>query len=688
MAALLAVSANLFADDLPDYDAVNLLSQKAKQTADDFYQNTFKMRMRYEYSGRFTDPNDKTKLLELATMASADLEQIADDQNNLKKQIEDYQGDDWETKFGQTGLWRRLTADLQKTKSAVAQIDSYSDIAGDASPGCPPSTVHAGCDDIKSAMEQIKCRGLSEPGQLDTLAGLLVKSDCRDNPEMLLLLAILQLKYDPDILQKNASVQPFFPAWRLGELILQDMWPRLQNTPVTDVNFESFSPADVELAATSVLLTNPLIRFHLDFIAKLAESERFQTPAVVYTAALTHKASNPRKAVVFFIKASTLQLKKNNVFLGKTAEEIAAQAFDFAYREFTGFNGDFQPVIEAYENYLRIAPDKIDEQTKFHYADLLNRYNRTDGAVEIFRRLADGPQSLWRDAAALELLKIRIRDSAKPGEPNAALSQLRDFILQCTSLQEQQLQLRFAAMDLYCTTLLHWDGNDSAEKILYILDNAQPTPDFEYDFFRAAAFKQMGRLQEAAHTMTRALNQIDSSKADRLFSLLSEILDKIELLEHQVDDFNQMLLDCNTLAEFASNIRKSPKNVLPFAEVSILRADLDRAAFLLSTAADENDIRWLRPEARLLMAQGNFAEAARLWAKIADLHRNETAETNRKSYGWWQAKFYEFDCLTKLPSANLKDIHHAIEVLQSTYAEIPAPFAEKLESLKQRCVTN
>jgi hypothetical protein len=88
------------------------------------------------------------------------------------------------------------------------------------------------------------------------------------------------------------------------------------------------------------------------------------------------------------------------------------------------------------------------------------------------------------------------------------------------------------------------------------------------------------------------------------------------------------------------------------------------------------------------MQEEKFDQSAKIWAKIAEAKRNETAGQNRKSYGWWQAKSYELDCLAKSPQADKRNIIHAIDVLVGTYPQIPAPWAEKLDILKQHCAAN
>ncbi|MGA2093804.1 MAG: hypothetical protein ABSH16_10415 [Sedimentisphaerales bacterium] len=648
VASLLVFSAELFADDLPGYDEVNRLSQRAKQAADDFFNKTFEIRMRYEYAGRLTDPNDKVKILELAAQATAGLEQIANDQNNLKKQIEDYQGDDWEIRFGQTGLWRRLTADLKKTESEALEINAVSEITDETKSGCPPLAIRSGCDSIRTAMQQIKCLGRCEPNELEAIAEALVKSECNNNPEMLLSLAILQNKYAPDKL-KNTLFRNSQAAGVFGKILVESL--------SADPNLDLLNSATAELVAV------------------------YKTPDTLIVAGVAVAETEPQKTIKFFIESSALQFQKKETLLDIDAHATAEGAARLAYDNFTQNNIDCNLAVAAFDNYKLIASDRMSEEMQFNFGKILLDCGKTQNAVETFTKLADTSQSVWRDKATFQLIKIKIN----AGHGEESLTQLQKLILNCTGQDKLKLQFRLEAMDLYCRTALGRDNNDSAAQVLALLDSAESTPDFPYDLYRAQATFRLGRLEDSARFMSKAVDANDDSLPPQAVSLLSEILDKIELWQQNARDFNEMLQNCANLAQFAHKSLNDRKTICILAEFSVIQKKDCPEPF---SSIDEDDINTMRPIARLLVLQGNFERAARLWTKIVELRRNDLQSPNQKSYGWWQAKFYELECLTKLPAANLKDIHHIIEVLQSTYAEIPVPFAEKLDSLKQRCITN
>ena len=201
----------------------------------------------------------------------------------------------------------------------------------------------------------------------------------------------------------------------------------------------------------------------------------------------------------------------------------------------------------------------------------------------------------------------------------------------------------------------------------------------QFNLFKAQALQQLGRLEEAASFMSQAIDANDNSIAPQVVSLVSEILDKIELWQQDANDFNQMLQNCVALAEFADKSAKSEQADVVLAEISILNGKK-------ISLIDVNDISWLRPKARLLMAQGDFNQATLVWSKIAELRRNDPVAPGQKSYNWWQAKFYELDCLAKSKADN-QNIAHTIDVLFNTFPDIPSPWAKKLNVLKQQCVS-
>ena len=125
-------------------------------------------------------------------------------------------------------------------------------------------------------------------------------------------------------------------------------------------------------------------------------------------------------------------------------------------------------------------------------------------------------------------------------------------------------------MDIYCRTILGSDINDSAAQVLNLLDTAEQTPGLRYDLFKAQALHQLGRLEESARYMSKAIIEDSNSSAALAAQIASEIIDKIELWQKDANDFNELLQNCDTLAEFAHKSANSRQTALLLAEVSTL----------------------------------------------------------------------------------------------------------------------
>jgi hypothetical protein len=113
------------ANAIPTAEDINSLAETARLTADTFMRESFQLRMQYEFTGQFLTRNDKENLHTLAKKATDRLLAIAESQRKLKQQIEDYQGDDWDNRYGSTGLWRKLSRDLYVTTLSKCEIDFY-----------------------------------------------------------------------------------------------------------------------------------------------------------------------------------------------------------------------------------------------------------------------------------------------------------------------------------------------------------------------------------------------------------------------------------------------------------------------------------------------------------------------------------------------------------------------------------
>ena len=657
------------ANSLPSAEDINSLAEQVKLIGDAFIRASFQLRMQYEYSGQSLPQDNKEKLHKLAKSASDKLQTIIKEQETLKQQIEDYQGDDWDIRYGSTGLWRKSAGDLYKTifskceidyylalaieqplrneilHNILAQIDStfshvlsgavrllriktlvllaeteseYKAQARDAVNS--PDMIYPGmpCEfDIRRQIQKIKFSGKIRPDQINKLTDYFCKIDCVDDFELILSLEILQLQSKQfEAFEKTVSLWPQTEDI-LGSLILSDLSGRAAQGQLNKLTLRRISVFEAELAAQAAWKDQA--KDCTALLEVLSNTERFRTPLILYVAAVSFADSSPIKAIDLLIEASKLQQMQKSDRLNIEAYKIAGQAAQLSYNLLAGDSPSCPLAIKAFENYHIIAGEKIYEELEYLYSVVLSNCGQIEEGKKLLETIADRPGGRWRHKARSELIVMAVQQKEYEN-PNQKSKLLRQF------------------------SSLIADSND---------------------------------CQYAGEAM----------------ELLAEFIDRIDQIQADSGDFIGVAQDCKKLAEFHYSCLNDHTSGLYLAEVAVFAANKEEEKLLevekLLDSLDKNglsvDVDFLRCQARLLGQQGKLDGAARLWGKICKVRRNDTPSANQRSWKWWRAKFYELGCWAKQPQSSKKDALHTIEVLENSFDDIPPLWAEKLSLLKQQC---
>lgn len=732
-----------WAEGVPAVEDVNRLAESATRIIADFMRDSFYLRMRYEYYGRFETEGDREALLKLASKAADDLQQIARQQHELKEWIENYQGDDWEARFGSTGLWRKLAAQLYRTELAICEVRYCHALACEQPERSLPAAagelleqILTQIDSLKQShqssaaeliearvlsllargdaayrdsaiskldkfnlhsdvvgpvtaqIERIKLTGEATGEQMESLLGALGQNRRAGDIEMIVSVMLLQRKYDANGFGK--SVRKFAEAQEIiGNLILSDIQSKEAGQDLEDI-----SVTDAELAAVAAL-TAGAVKYK-DVLERLLSIDRFRTAAVVYAATVAISQSKPAEAVNLLIEASRLRGQDEDSVLGIPADEIAKQAAELGCRIFLADRSNCEPAVEAIESYRQMAGEKVDANMQYTQAEALDQCGQSEEAVQLLREIAETSGGYERDRTTLELLTIQLREAKQTAQQDLLLGQLREFILNCRGRDKEQRGLRCSAMNIYCEILLGREDANAAEDVLSVLgeslDAAEQTPGFTYDYFRALALQKSGRLEEAVERMSKAVMFDSGSMSPQVTALLGDVVERIEKWQNDAKDFEKMLVAGAELVEFADKLLKGRTTALLRAEIDMFGANtaesrLDEIDELLDGMVEQTDVRWLRCKARLLARQNQFEQAAATWAQIAQLRRNDVAGPGGRSWEWWRAKYYEIWCLSRSKDFARADICHLIDVLENSYSAIPDLWAKKLAALKKQCAT-
>ena len=410
-----------FIDAAGIVDDINNLSERTKLTVDAFMQKTELIRLKCEFSDQFTTSKDKQKLRSLAQEAGERLYGIEKIQKALKKRIEDYQGEDWDVKYGQTGFWRKLDTSIYVTKLSKYEVDFYTALTAEWSEkekilqeilagldlldsqyssadseylrakttsllaeirlAYKPSALSRFNSLINQAdiperirfraiLQRLKLTGQSGPNKLTALVSEVHRSKCTDDQELILPLAFMMREQNyPEAFEQIVS---FWLASEetLGRIMLSHLSHLKESNGLTEQKLEKVSIFEVELAAWTIR-QDDTGRYNA-LLEDLSNVEKFQTPLILYITAAGSVETTPAKTVNLLIKSSQLQQIKKSGRLDIKAREIAKQAAQLAYDLSVRQSRYCGLSVEAFDNYSTIAGEKIEEELEYLYTLVLN----------------------------------------------------------------------------------------------------------------------------------------------------------------------------------------------------------------------------------------------------------------------------------------------------------------------------
>ncbi|MHC4573999.1 MAG: hypothetical protein ACYS76_07690 [Planctomycetota bacterium] len=722
------------AGTIPTAQDIDRCAEAATRSMQDFMQESFEPRLRYEFKGQFLTQHNRQNLRALAKTAGKQLKQIAQNQHELKQQIEDYDGNDWDSRYGKTGLWRKLDRDLYITRLSTCELDFYLALCAqqpqrnrilhtildranslDQTRNIPYAhflkakalALLARTDPayklpaekqfdlltarsdmpqplaFRTAMERIRPRGPGQPDELRRLTQAIAKSDHSDDIELVLSLAFLQRRCDPAAFENTVRKWPRIEDF-LGSCILSELSRQVEEGRLEPQNFSVF---EAELAARTAWKNMPQRhRMRLDYLASI---ERFQTPLILYVTAVAFADSSPPKAADLLLKAGRLQPQTRSHRFHLPASQIAKQAAQLAYNSAVKDRRHCPLALEAFENYSRIAGDKIDPDLEYLFSTMLQLCGRAEKSKKLLQKIACGPSGKWRNRARLDLITQAIQEKPQEKQHRRAelLKKLETLIADCKDKNEYRLRAK--ALAVYCPLLLEAEDKNSAQKVLAAITEADADSDPNLNVFKSISLRRLGRLNESVGCLLSAVPTDHCRHVPEAMELLWAVIDRVDEL---AGNDSTLMTNCKELSQICHDCLSSKEKqqaALLLVEISTFLTEesekrLPYAEMLLDSAAENglyDDVDFIRCRARLLTRHGKFDEAARLWRKIAQIRKTESAPPNQRGWKWWRAKYYELYCRAKHPQTDKASLSHTIEVIENSFRDIPPLWAQKLNSL-------
>jgi len=619
------------AEDLPTSEDVNNLSIKAGQLYNAFLDQTGELRLKYDFCNGQLNDSDRQTLYRLALRTTEAFADIEAKQDKLKARIEQYDGADWEKRYGSTGLWRKIVADLYETclsegetgiyyaltasltgqtadkqqrqlllEKILEKLESLEERGKSARMQFLKAKVLASLCEydlqylqpaknefenllqnpqldriniLRIELDSIRLPGENEPGKLDSLEKKIIQSDSN---EISLILSLVRAQRR---LNRQQDFQKTIKRWPqieivVGSLLLYELGTYERDGKYDEQALQKATVFEACLAAKSAQAQGP--EKHKTLLDALTKIDKFRTPLILYAAAAAWADEKPDKAIDLLISAASLHKAEPSENLEIEPEQIARQAVALACQKYSRNLLDCDHILKTFDDYQIIAGGIKDEQLTYNYIHVLERCGRQEKADSLLKELAETGKGYWSKRATLDLIEKAIEQSKKQNSPvpEQLLVRIADFIEQCGG-NEQNTSLESEALSIYCRTLLEQNEKERLQEVAAVLTEDRLNNDPNLNFFKAIALCRLERPGSSADYFLRAWKSPGCQIVPEVMELLSTAIEQIDQLQEE-DKFPETAENCKKLAlkccRCLEGSQKKPAE-LYLAEISIFAAN-------------------------------------------------------------------------------------------------------------------
>lgn len=692
----------------------------------EFLQASLPLRFKYEFGGELAGTDEGDGLVNLCEKAQAELEAIHAVQEVLENRIEEYEGRDWDVLYGQSRLWQRINADLQRSAVLRQRLEIYKsigllrmqrrDVLARVIAGCESkdagfgrangnilearAVVALGGDSAKRKAleildslgkrdeigerlyfeaELIKLHLAPDLNAIERLAEEIAGSKCRDDFELNLGVTVIELKYAKA--DRGVRVGKMLAKWPgvggvLGEAILEQLYD-LDRAGELDIDLlENRSGVEISLVLGAVQRAGA--GKYRKVIEKICAIEKFRMPLALYAFAEANVEDEPAVAIRYYLKAAIDKSKVRGDDSIPGAVEIAEFAARLAYKLYYEDSNYLETARLAMGFYCTAADKDADEEIVYLYAGLLGESGMGVESRELLEKISAG-SGQFAEEAKLDLIAEMIEEGSGDAQRKVvALKELEGMISGGESARVTK-----EALKLYCRVLL--EGDDAAAvKVLELLEGVSGELDGDISLLRGVALYKLGRFVEAVEVMANGAEAMSCQAAGQVYVLLEKVLEQMDIYASQMSGFAAFGAKCEKLARVCvgcAEVEWRGQVELLWAEIAVFAGDDREASEVLDRLKEDmgESRGWIRCRARLSMEQEQWGQAFEDWGRI----RRGQEKKVHSSDSWWRAKYYELYCFVKMSSQNKAKVAHAVEILEASEGGISGFWGKRLVELKK-----
>jgi hypothetical protein len=619
------------AADAPSQADVDKLSQEATAIYAEFMEVSAPERLQFELAGRGLEAGASARLAKLSSVVVARFSGLVTQGDALRVKVEDYQGQDWESRYGSTGLWRRLKAEIYRVmmfryearywSAMAAAADDRLGLLREIAAEIAAFRADFHSDELSLLYARVLCAGPEDGPQWQSGMAIVDELCAGDETDTVHLAARLEryrLKATHDaeelagiwrLVKASAKtddellIRTGFAGWTAGnqdwleEVVRRCPQSRqLLDRCVLATAEERMAKDGVQwigayaanLAADSAAKEPEA---HKAIIAAMANVREYRGPEVLYAAGLLLEKTEPLKAAAVFVEVS----RKMD---GETAVRTAARAATLAYDQFRKDKGCCSDALPIVEYYAKLTARPAPEMAYCHYL-LTAQCGDANQARRLLESLAGGPSGRYQMIANHTLSVMRATEALKAG-----------------------------------------------------------------------------RLPQAAEFLAAGLDTADASDEPLAADIVEKFLDRWE--DYEETDGRAGLQNCTTLMTYCRDWAKGE-------ERTRIRSLADETSILFDgdtthTSATGGTVRCM---ARYMMAVGNWQQAGEKWGLVCEWELQQS-KGDVRTWQWWRAKYYQLLCWSKGKDATKEELARRVDVTLSSCGPVPELWKKKLTTLSSR----
>ncbi len=667
-----------------------------------FMDSTRLVRLGFDYDDTFVSENDRLELSDLAHKVQKELTDLLGGQKAALVRIEEYQGEDWDRLYGQSGLWRKLKNHVQASELMLDEVQFYKAL-GETKNLSQRKALYRqrlkvlnqarGVNplwDIEAEILAVKIQDPMNPQTVWALKKDLESSVVSSHPELSLRVAYLVAKAgDASYLEKVVNRNPGL-GWAAGKAA----FARLQNASVSG-QWQSIAKMrgyEAELACLVLADQEDLVSYR-PLLDGLLGYEKFKLSLIYMLAGEASRPESLVRAMEYYLKAAAAMDKQPDDLLYIAPEDIAKEAARTALEMYFTKQVSSTAIPEkAYAYYAKTAKS-VDPQIEYDYIRLLKESGQKGRALKKLEDLSRRGGA-YAVAARIELIAEGLK-VAQPGSApwHAGMSMLRALVEEPVGGTGPERRMRQHARVLFCQFLLQENSKQNAEEVLYVLSREKSD---QADPQKALLAARAHYLLEEYHPAVRVLlsvvqgdePSVDLDWCGQAAQVLLAITDRLELCVESAVETETFLADTTqALDRLASQSpQNAPQLKTAWAEAALFgggdslttRSKAQAILDLTAGRGQEESIRWIRAMGRLEFAKKRYGYAAKYWTQVS---RNTKIGSEKGNFFWWRAKYYQILCFSQMDGVSRDEVLRAIEVLEKGFSDIPEMWKYKIREI-------